>query len=100
MNQQKATTLPLSQDWCPACGAIIECVTTVMGANKVSPGDYCICASCAEVFQFGPDLKVVRLPVAVLENLGVDDRRMMDKLVGMIQQRNRTSRGPSQRGEA
>ncbi len=103
MNPMMPLTLPLSEDWCPGCGALIECATMVTETDKVSPGDLSICASCAAVLQFGPDLKVAVLSEGVLENLDGHDRRMLDELVTLIQRQNgRSHRAPrpALRGEA
>lgn len=53
------TTTRTPSGCCPSCNTMINAASALRADAQPQPGDITVCAYCFEVFQFGPDMKLV-----------------------------------------
>lgn len=78
-------TYRLPSSSCPKCGEQLDAATVAESPTAgPAPGDITVCAYCAGVLQFGPQLELVAADFAVLMQLTPEETGMVDRAVARI----------------
>jgi hypothetical protein len=51
-------SIPQPEQKCPHCGYVFNRLTVVQGNGTPNAGDFSVCAKCAQLHVYGPDLRV------------------------------------------
>ena len=54
---------------CPSCGYVLDAATAVKGNARPKRGDISVCGMCGLMLVFGPELELLRMPMALFEEL-------------------------------
>ncbi len=68
---------------CPGCGRLLDRVI-MMDGKPPNPGDVSVCANCAEINVFGPDLTVHAATLKELAEIPLDVHRAVDRMRDVV----------------
>ena len=64
----------LREDHCPYCGKMVDSLCTLEGEPPfANEGDLVVCFGCAEIMQFGADLRMKKMTMAEIAALSPEE---------------------------
>lgn len=68
------TTTKMGHDNCLVCKKILDAALSVMPDKIPKPGDITVCAYCAALLQFSPDMALIKLPKHIYDSFDYETR--------------------------